>query len=296
MMILNYGLAASYAFCRNYAIDRTYAPDILTLKIPASISVLHNPAHLILQYFFYTLKNLLADHMKTVSTGIPLSQKNDPIERKHPSKNNYPWSESTDSEIWKAYKGGNKEAFIYIYKTYNQLLYNYGMQFCFNHEMIKDCIQETFFYLQKKSKHLSEVRSIRYYLYKILRRKLMADMAEEKKYRLIKEPEGKKFEIIISPELKLIDAQLDEERKSNLQMALNKLPERQREAILLFYYEGFTHDEVAQIMGLKTDKYSRKLIYRGITTLRRLLLSAVLLMFGYHITPKLLKKIFAHVG
>ena len=202
--------------------------------------------------------------MKTDGTEIPLSHKKDPIKSEPSHKNNYPWSELTDLEIWKAYKGGNKEAFIYIYKTYNQLLYNYGMQFCFNHEMIKGCIQETFFYLQKKSKDLSEVRSIRYYLYKILRRKLMAGMEEEKKYRLISEPEGKKFEIVISPELKLIDSQLDEERKSNLQIALNKLPEGQREAILLFYYEGFTHDEVAQIMGLKADKYSRKLIYRGI--------------------------------
>ena len=228
--------------------------------------------------------------MKTVKTEIGLPKEN-AIEPKYLKRNNYPLSELSDIEIWKAYKEGNNEAFIYIYKTYNQPLYNFGMQFCFNHEMVRDCIQETFFYLQKKSKDLSDIRSIKYYLYKILRRKLIASIKEEKKYRSVKELGSKKFEIVISPELKLIDAQLNEERKSNLQIALNKLPERQREAILLFYYEGFMHDEVAQIMGLKAEKYSRKLIYRGIITLRRLLISLFLSMFGVQIISKL-QKIF----
>ncbi|MDN5210785.1 sigma-70 family RNA polymerase sigma factor [Fulvivirgaceae bacterium BMA12] len=226
--------------------------------------------------------------MKTIGSKISPIRSTDvvSIERKYGKKNSYNWAELTDVEIWQAYKQGSKEAFIYIYKTYHQPLYNFGMQFCFNHEMVRDCIQETFFYLQKKSKDLSDVRSIKYYLYKILRRKLIAGIEEEKKYRPARESEDKRFEITISPELKLIDSQLDEERKSNLKIALNKLPERQREAILLFYYEGLTHDEVAQIMGLKADKYSRKLIYRGISTLRRLLISFILMIFGAQIISK----------
>ncbi|MDN5204260.1 sigma-70 family RNA polymerase sigma factor [Fulvivirgaceae bacterium BMA10] len=222
--------------------------------------------------------------MKTISSGPVFKRKNEinAIEDKHPKKDNCTWSELTDAEVWSAYKHGNKEAFIHIYKTYNELLYNYGMQLCLNHELVKDNIQETFFYLQRKSKDLADVQSIKYYLYKILRRKLIAAVEQERKFQSSDEFGTRKFGIIISPELKLINSQLDEERKNRLRQALNKLPERQREAILLFYYEGFTHDEIAQIMGLKSGKYSRKHIYRGVSTLRDDLVALLILILSTH--------------
>ncbi|MCK5371360.1 MAG: sigma-70 family RNA polymerase sigma factor, partial [Cyclobacteriaceae bacterium] len=47
---------------------------------------------------------------------------------------------------------------------------------------------------------------------------------------------------------------------------------RQKEAVIYFYYEGMSYQEIADIMGLQKVKSARKLIYRAIEALRKDLL------------------------
>ena len=50
--------------------------------------------------------------------------------------------------------------------------------------------------------------------------------------------------------------------------SLKELSKRQREAIILFYYEGFTYAQIAVIMGYRNTKQVRKIIYRAIDKLK----------------------------
>ncbi|MCG8308048.1 MAG: sigma-70 family RNA polymerase sigma factor [Cytophagales bacterium] len=177
-----------------------------------------------------------------------------------------------EAEIWLRFKNGDEEAFIWIYRNYFEVLYNYARQFNFDTDQIKDQIQELFIYIRNNRVRLSDVKSIKFYLLKSLRRNLLAHKKQKFSFLPLFNSDNKKaFEIEIaeSPEVKLINQTLDKEIAERLSRSVNKLTSRQKEAVIHFYYEGMSYREIAEIMDLKKVKYARKLIYRAIDVLRR---------------------------
>ena len=45
---------------------------------------------------------------------------------------------------WRQFVSGDNESYSWIYTTYVQILYRYGLRFTSDPEIIKDCIQEVF--------------------------------------------------------------------------------------------------------------------------------------------------------
>ena len=179
------------------------------------------------------------------------------------------WEHKLDSEIWSSFKKGDEQAFNFLYKKYVQQLFKYGCEFANNREFVKDRVQELFIYLRRRRAKLGNAPSIKAYLFKSLRRDILRELHRENKYRSQPFDYNKNFEISLSHETKLINEQLIREKKEHLNKALAKLSTRQREAIILFYYENLSYREVAEVMEIKMVKSARKLIYRAIETLRR---------------------------
>ena len=50
---------------------------------------------------------------------------------------------------WRQFVSGDNESYSWIYTTYVQILYRYGLRFTSDPEIIKDCIQEVFTSLYK---------------------------------------------------------------------------------------------------------------------------------------------------
>ena len=65
-----------------------------------------------------------------------------------------------EDEIWQQFKNGDEKAFIWIYKTYFPILYNYARQFGLDPGFIKDQIQELYIYIRNNRKQLADVKSI----------------------------------------------------------------------------------------------------------------------------------------
>ena len=177
-----------------------------------------------------------------------------------------------EAEIWSKFKSGDEAAFIWMYRNYFSVLYNFARQFDLDEESVKDQIQELFIYIRNNRERLSDIKSIKFYLFKSLRRRLLSN--KKKRYSIISlfTPENNKtFEIGISesPEHQLIDQGLQSEINLRLSKSMNRLTARQREAVLHFYYEGLSYKEIAEIMDLKRVKSARKLVYRAIETLRK---------------------------
>ena len=76
-----------------------------------------------------------------------------------------------DMTLWSSLIEGNLRALETIYKRHYALLLNYGLKFCQDIELTKDCIQDVFVKLHK-SKELSQTVSPRAYLLKALRNTL----------------------------------------------------------------------------------------------------------------------------
>jgi len=208
-------------------------------------------------------------------TNNPKYLNNDPV-------NIYPISHSasikifeskSDLDIWKAFNRGDEFAFNYIYRVYVTELFKYGCQITKDQSLIQDCIQNIFIDLRRKRGDLSEVQSIKAYLFKILYRELIRKSNKIKEsthldYERVRE----QFIIEFSHESKIIQLENQEEKSHQIKVALNKLTCRQRQAILLLYEEGMTYKEISIAMDLNEVKSARKVIYRALATLKSLLI------------------------
>lgn len=181
------------------------------------------------------------------------------------SKNLY--DAKNEREIWMALKKGDKEAFIHIYSRYFPILFNYGHQFTKDRELVKDLIQDLFIKLKTNPGKLSDTDSIRYYLFKALRRSIVKCLKKQNRLSLGDEITDS-FDIAISHEKLLIENQQQKEVKEQIKNAINQLTARQREAVLYYYYEGFTYEQIASIMGFSKVEYARTLIYRALDKIR----------------------------
>jgi len=79
----------------------------------------------------------------------------------------------SDKILWEAFKQGDELAFIRIYKNYSKLLYDYGCKYSSDKEMVRDCLQDFFLYLRKNRLGFGATNSIKLYLFKAFRRRVV---------------------------------------------------------------------------------------------------------------------------
>src|SRR5690554_2564090 len=165
--------------------------------------------------------------------------------------------------IWEAFKEGNESAFIFIYETYFDQLFLYGNQFTRNEDIVKDAIQDLFIELRKSRSRLGRTDSIKFYLYKSLKRLIIKESRQW--FNQCAEINSEKaFDFTFSHERVLIDRQLDEEKAAALNKALQSLAPRQREIIYYFYYEGMSYQQIQELMGMSHVRSARNLLYKAL--------------------------------
>jgi len=107
----------------------------------------------------------------------------------NPTLENSKAVETNDSRIWDEFRSGNESSFIYIYQNYFDKLYNYGLRITKDEDLVKDAIQDLFIELRKKRSHLGKTDSIKFYLFKCLKRKIIKE--EGKWYTKLETIEGR---------------------------------------------------------------------------------------------------------
>lgn len=174
-----------------------------------------------------------------------------------------------DALTWLTLKKGSEAAFEHLYDRYFPKLYNYGMRICPDKALVKDCIQNVFVELWHKRSGLSEVTSVKYYLFACLRRRLIKELTQKNKYIYGKElEEDYHFEVTLSHEFLLITSQISTENQERLQQAFESLTKRQKEAVFLRFYENMEYEHIAAMLSMKEVKYARTLIYRALDVLK----------------------------
>jgi RNA polymerase sigma factor (sigma-70 family) len=174
----------------------------------------------------------------------------------------------SDSEIWEDFRKGNEQAFTYLYKSYVVSLYHYGNRKTPDQSLVEDCIQDLFIELWRNRQTLGDTTSIKFYLYKALKRKLVKKLISLRNHPIDAGiPEEYDFEMTLSPELELVAQQLSQEQKDSLLKALNSLTPHQKEAIVLKFYDGLSYQDIASLMSMSV-RSAYNLIYRAIAVLR----------------------------
>jgi RNA polymerase sigma-70 factor (ECF subfamily) len=166
---------------------------------------------------------------------------------------------TSDELLWQAFKNGDKAAYAFIYTHYFHILFKYGKKITADESLVQDSIQDLFIELLKRRQHLSDTDSIKFYLFKSLRRKLNHALLKQDNNHRKTEPlpdewnEEYDSELIYSYEDEIIIEQVYNDRKKEVLKALELLTKSQKKAIELKFYHNLSYPEVAEAMSIHVD-------------------------------------------
>jgi RNA polymerase sigma factor (sigma-70 family) len=169
-------------------------------------------------------------------------------------------------EDWCAFKAGDKEAFSRIYHQHAKALLKYGYKIHNNKSLVEDCVQDLFIELWKTRTNLSDTTSVKFYLFQAVRYKILRKISEESRMELLALEDHERLSVW-HIENDLVEFEVQSQQMSHLKDSINALPPRQKEAINLRFYNNFSNEEVAEIMGVNY-KSACRFIYMAIKKLK----------------------------
>ncbi|SHG01643.1 RNA polymerase sigma factor [Pedobacter caeni] len=176
------------------------------------------------------------------------------------------YDKTSESALWQSFKSGDKTAFKAIYYEYYMLLYRYGVKTSADTELAEDCLQDLFLKLWKNRENLGEVSSVKSYLYRAYIRTLFDAMKKFRKEHQFGDLSTETSESSI--EETIIEGQTHTESNLHLHRALQHLSRRQRQVVLLHYFEGLSYKQIAEVLPIKYQAI-RNCIHEAIKVLRK---------------------------
>jgi RNA polymerase sigma factor (sigma-70 family) len=183
-----------------------------------------------------------------------------------------------DEALWKTFTEGDETAFEQLFKRYYSILFQYGRKFSLDTEFVKDAIQELFTELWQRRTFLSHTPSVRNYLYKSLRRKMLRLSTNHPENQELTD-EVNQFTVTLSPEQVFLDDEFSDLQRQQMTHWLSYLTPRQREAIYLRFYHDMDYDEIASVMTV-SNHAARNLIYEALKLLRSRLISITIVLIA----------------
>jgi len=174
-----------------------------------------------------------------------------------------------DALLWIKFKNGDRDAFTLLYKKHIIPLIAYGSKLCSDRDQLRDQIQELFVELWNSREYLTETDSVKFYLFRALRYKLVrlakslhrqADIVRMNIYEERPYMENSIETSIVEKEVQVYNTAL-------LKEAVSHLTVRQQEIIQLRFYQGFSHDQIAELMQMNYQSVSN-LLYRALGSLK----------------------------
>lgn len=154
-----------------------------------------------------------------------------------------------DTDLWRSFRDGDDIAFSILYKSQIGILYKYGHKLTTDTQLVEDSIQDMFIELWNSRRRLSDTDSIKFYLFRILRRKITQNPLK-RQVTGVSNDAAEQHLFSLSAETQLIDIEKEHTRSKMLSNALLKLPPRQQEAVNLRYFNAFDHQQIADIMNI----------------------------------------------
>lgn len=193
-------------------------------------------------------------------------------------KKTIPSRKLSHQEIVQGLEQGDESVLGYIYHRYVQDMFGFGSQFTHDRELVKDSIHEVFASLIARRQSLEKIRSIKSYLFAAVYHRIIYDIKKNTTFKNKNQKNNyREFNIEFSVQNRLIMEESNREKLNKIKSAIKNIGARQRQAILHYYYDGFVHEEIAMIMGLKNAHSVTKLISRGLKAIRESIAVVVVL-------------------
>jgi len=160
-------------------------------------------------------------------------------------------------------------AIEHLFRTHYGLMRDYGLKLAANDPLVKDAIQDVFLALLKGEASIAEIAFPKGYLLTALRRRILERQSAQKSRRRRNQRHAECFpSFSISQEALLISEELRAEQQDQLGMALERLPDRRKEALYLRFRHGLTYDEIASVMAIQPQT-ARNYVFKALQFLRQ---------------------------
>lgn len=184
-----------------------------------------------------------------------------------------------DEVIWLKVQRGNQAAFEVLYNRFFKSLYNYGRKVCSNKTIVEDAIHDLFLDLWRYRANLSSTTSIRFYLYRALRRRIVKNENKDIESSLFDFQLDDLLQLKTrSHEDNLIETDRTNEQSTKLKKHLNNLSPRQYESLILRFYDELSYDEIGALLEVN-EQSARNLVQRGLEQLRNFSKNTTLVLF-----------------
>ncbi|MGI9239509.1 MAG: RNA polymerase sigma factor, partial [Verrucomicrobiales bacterium] len=162
-------------------------------------------------------------------------------------------------------RAGDETAFRQIVEKYRRLVYSAALRRCGHRELAEEAMQNTFAVLARKSGHLLKHPTLSGWLHRTSMLEastlLRGERTRRRKHSELMELETVQYSTGSSPS-PASGPELDE--------ALARLPARDRDVILMRFYEGMSFDEIGERLG-KSNAACQKRSHRAVRKLSQLL-------------------------
>lgn len=177
-------------------------------------------------------------------------------------------TEDIDVKYWEALRRGEAASLEWLYNRYFKSLYNYGKKLSADDKSLEDGIHDLFVDLWRFHKNLSPTSSVRFYLYRSLRRRIVrnANHVKQSQHLVASLPE---YLESYAPceEQAAIEKEVQHDRVNHLKKLLADLSPRQYEAMVLRFYDELSFEEIGAILNVN-EQSARNLVQRGLSQLK----------------------------
>ena len=150
-----------------------------------------------------------------------------------------------DLTLWKKIRNGDTHALKVLHDRYYNLMYLYARKTDYNQQGLDEAVSDCFIKLWAKRSDIVIDRSVKSYLFLILRNALI-DLAR-KKNRIIP------FEVSSLPELPDDETQHELDNYARLYNALDKLPQQRRRILELAIFESYSYAQIAEKLQISIN-------------------------------------------
>lgn len=167
-----------------------------------------------------------------------------------------------DSVLLKHIQDGNHRAFAVLVRRHATRFYRVAYRFLADREEAEDRVQECFLKLWEQPGRWREGKaSFTTWFYRVVVNSCLDYRKQHPPLSLMEEA------IVLDEALQQEEILLQTEEQLKLEKEIGALPERQRVALNLCFYEGLSNKEAAQVMGVGL-KALQSLVMRAKTTLK----------------------------
>ena len=167
----------------------------------------------------------------------------------------------SDDDLILMYRNGDAEAFDTLFDRYYVPVYHFARTMLDNAGAAEEVLQETFLAVTRAARRYEPRGRFRTWLMRIVRNRCLNRLESERARRRVVEESG----LIVEPASagpSPTDCAERNEQMRRVREALAALPDRQREALVLYAFEQMTYREISDVLGMPMNTV-KTLIHRA---------------------------------